>query len=140
MSEHFLLSRLARDLPVTKVIRMSEDAAYNWFRRARWPETKGKPYCPHCGVLECYVLTRRRFKCSGCRKEFSVTSGTIFASRKLPFRQILAIIALSANGGQGQGGVGALSRDRRPVQDGLGQPHEASRGTGSPTRRYPARG
>ena len=58
MSEHFLLSRLARDLPVTKVIRMSEDAAYNWFRRARWPETKGKPYCPHCGVLECYVLTR----------------------------------------------------------------------------------
>jgi hypothetical protein len=31
MSEHFLLSRLARDLPVTKVIRMSEDAAYNWF-------------------------------------------------------------------------------------------------------------
>lgn len=102
MSEHFLLSRLARDLPVTKVIRMSEDAAYNWFRRARWPETKGKPYCPHCGVLECYVLTRRRFKCSGCRKEFSVTSGTIFASRKLPFRQILAIIALSANGAKGK--------------------------------------
>ena len=25
MSEHFLLSRVARDLPVTKVIRMSED-------------------------------------------------------------------------------------------------------------------
>ena len=37
MSEHFLLTRFARDLPVTKVIRMSEDAAYNWFRRARWP-------------------------------------------------------------------------------------------------------
>ncbi len=29
MSEHFLLSRLASDLPVTKVIRMSEDTAYN---------------------------------------------------------------------------------------------------------------
>jgi transposase-like protein len=102
MSEHFLLSRLARDLPVIKVIRMSEDAAYTWFRRARWPETKGKPYCSHCGVTECYVLTRRRFKCSGCRKEFTVTSGTIFASRKLPFRQILAIIALSANGAKGK--------------------------------------
>ena len=32
MSEHFLLSRLAGELPVTKVMRMSEDAAYNWFR------------------------------------------------------------------------------------------------------------
>ena len=32
MSEHFLLSRLAGELPVTKVIRMSEDAGYNWFR------------------------------------------------------------------------------------------------------------
>ena len=80
MSEHFLLSRLARDLPVTE----------------------GEPSCPHCGVTKCYGLTRRRFKCSGCRKEFTVTSGTIFASRKLPFRQILAIIALSANGAKGK--------------------------------------
>jgi len=88
MSEHFLLSRLARDLPVNKVIRMSEDAAYNSLQRARWPETKGKPYCPHCGVMKCYVLTRRRFECTGCRKEFTVTSDTIFASRKLPFRML----------------------------------------------------
>jgi hypothetical protein len=42
----------------------------------------------------------RRFKYSfkECKKEFTVTSGTIFASRKLMFRQILAIIAMSANG------------------------------------------
>ena len=32
MSEHFLLSRLAGKLPVTKVIRMSEVVACNWFR------------------------------------------------------------------------------------------------------------
>jgi transposase-like protein len=63
-------------------------------------------------VLECYVLTRRRFKCSGCRKEFTVTSGTIFASRKLPFRQILAIIALSANGAKGKAAL-ELRRDQR---------------------------
>nr|WP_246216114.1 IS1595 family transposase [Microvirga makkahensis] len=80
---------------------MSEDTAYNWFRRARWPETKGKPSCPHCGVTECYVLTRRRSKCRGCRREFSITSRAIFASG-IPFRQILAIIALSANGAKGK--------------------------------------
>jgi transposase-like protein len=73
---------------------MSGATVYNWFRRARWPETECKPSGPHCGALMCYVLTRRRFRCSDCRKEFTVTSGTMFASRKLPFHQILAIIAL----------------------------------------------
>lgn len=82
---------------------MSEAQAYRWFCRARWPDTDGKPYCPHCGVTRCYELARgRRFKCAGCRKEFTVTSGTIFANRKLAFRQMLAVIALSANSVKGK--------------------------------------
>jgi len=108
--EHFLLSRAARDLPVTKVIRIGEDAAYAWFRQSRWTETGGKPLCSACGVTRCYELTRRRFKCSGCRAEFTVTSGTIFASRKLGFRQILTMIALAANGAKGKAAL-ELSRE-----------------------------
>jgi transposase-like protein len=42
-----------------------------------------------------------RWKCSACRKKFSVTSGTIFHSRKLAIRDYLAIIALFANGVKG---------------------------------------
>ena len=55
--------------------------------------------------MRCYTLKRGgRFKCSfkECRREFTVTSGTIFASRKLKFRQILAIIAMSANAVKGK--------------------------------------
>jgi transposase-like protein len=69
------------------------------------PETSGEPYCPACGNLRCYVLARgQHFKCSAkeCRKEFTVTSGTIFASRKLKFREILIVIAMSANGAKGK--------------------------------------
>ncbi|MEH2469157.1 transposase-like protein [Nitrobacteraceae bacterium AZCC 2161] len=105
MSQHFLLSKDARDLPLSKVMRMTEPGACRWFKRARWPETNGEPYCPACGTLRCYELSRgRRFKCSAkeCRREFTVTSGTIFASRKLKFRQILAVIALSANAVKGK--------------------------------------
>jgi transposase-like protein len=49
----------------------------------RWPN--GKPVCPHCGEGERrhYPLksqTRRLWKCAACRKQFSVTVGTIFES------------------------------------------------------------
>ncbi|MEH2469276.1 transposase-like protein [Nitrobacteraceae bacterium AZCC 2161] len=84
---------------------MTEPGAYRLFKRARWPETSGAPYCPACGNLRCYELARgQRFKCSAkeCRKEFTVTSGTIFASRKLKFREILIVIAMSANGAKGK--------------------------------------
>ncbi|GGF01324.1 DDE transposase [Aliidongia dinghuensis] len=104
MAQHYLLSRKCRTLPLHRVFRMSEEAAYKWFLRARWPETDGVPYCPRCGVTDAWETRRRRFKCRAkdCRCEFSVTSGTIFAHHKLPFRQLLAAIALSAHAVKGK--------------------------------------
>lgn len=104
MAQHFLNSPKCRDLTLGFVFRMSEDRAYNWFRRARWPETNGVPYCPRCGVTDAWETRRRRFKCRArdCRCEFSVTSGTIFAHHKLPFRQLLAAIALSVHEAKGK--------------------------------------
>lgn len=100
MAQHFLLSAASRPLPVARVLRMHEDTAYAEFRRARWPETDGKPdHCPRCGVVgaKIYETVRRRFRCSACRGDFTVTSGTIFASHKLSFRQMLGAIAQTAN-------------------------------------------
>ena len=102
MAQHFLLSAASRPLPVAKVLRMHEDTAYAEFRRARWPETGGKPdHCPRCGVVGAgvrfYETARRRFRCSACRGDFTVTSGTAFASHKLSFRQMLGAFALAAS-------------------------------------------
>jgi hypothetical protein len=44
------------------------------------------------------------------RKDFSITSGTIFASHKLPLRTYLAAIAIFANEVKGKSAL-ALSRD-----------------------------
>jgi hypothetical protein len=87
MGQHFLLSLQVRDLTITQLSTMQERIAKKWFRQARWPETDGKPYCPHCGNLRCYEMSRERFKCSAkeCKAVFTVTSGTVFAWRKLPF-------------------------------------------------------
>ena len=40
-----------------------------------------------------YVHERRQFDCDSCRYQFSVTSGTIFASRKMAYVDILAAIS-----------------------------------------------
>jgi transposase-like protein len=54
--------------------------------------------------------TPPRWKCSGCRRKFSLTSGTLFHSRKLPVRDYLAIIALFVNGVKGTSAL-QISRD-----------------------------
>jgi transposase-like protein len=50
------------------------------------------------------------WRCKACPCQFSLTSGTIFASRKLSFRDILAAIAIFANGAKGHSAL-QLSRD-----------------------------
>src|ERR1700757_2722378 len=77
----------------------------------RWPETGGAPVCPACGCIEAYSLSsRRRFKCAAYYRQFSVTSGTIFASRKLSFVDLLGAICLFVNASKGLSAV-QLSRD-----------------------------
>ena len=51
-----------------------------------------------------------RWKCGGCRRKFSLTSQTLFHSRKLPVRDYLAVIALFVNGVKGTSAL-QISRD-----------------------------
>lgn len=111
MSQHFLLSAAARTLSLAKVMRMTEDQAHDAFRAIRWAGTDGDPVCAKCGCFECYTFKARRiFKCKGCGAQFSVTSGTIFASRKMDLRDILGAIAIFVNGAKGHSAL-QLSRD-----------------------------
>ena len=111
MTQHFLLSTQARTLSLAKVMRMSEEEACDTFRRIRWHERDGKPYCGRCGCVDLWVYKNRPlWRCKGCGYQFSVTSGTIFASRKMAIRDILAAIAIFANGAKGISAL-QLSRD-----------------------------
>ncbi|BGE86810.1 IS1595 family transposase [Methylosinus trichosporium] len=111
MAQHFLLSSAARTLSLTKVARMSDDEARGAFREIRWASTSGDPVCPSCGCVAVYSYKSRPiFKCKGCDSQFSVTSGTIFANRKLPVRDYLMAIAIFANGAKGHSAL-QLSRD-----------------------------
>jgi transposase-like protein len=111
MAQHFLLSAAARTLSLKAVFTMGEDKAYKTFCHMRWPETEGAAVCPRCGCTESYnIATRRKFKCVACHHQFSVTSGTIFASRKMCFTDLLAAIVIFVNGAKGVAAL-HLSRD-----------------------------
>ena len=114
MAQHYLLSRAAKTLSLGAVFTMKDAEAEMTFRRIRWADTNGEPVCPHCGSLDAYDCRRLkgapRFRCKGCGKDFSITSGTLFASHKLPLRCYLAAIAIFCNEVKGKSAL-ALSRD-----------------------------
>jgi len=111
MAQHFLLSAASRTLSLKAVYKGGEDAAYATFCKMRWPETDGEAICPQCGCCDTYkITTRRKLKCKACSHQFSVTSGTIFASRKMDFVDLLAAICIMVNAAKGVPMV-QLSRD-----------------------------
>jgi transposase-like protein len=109
---HFLNTPAARSLSIAQVLRLSDEEAFATFQRVRFAENGGEPYCQHCGATKVYTLAEApiRWKCSACRRKFSVTSGTIFHSRKLTIRDYLAVIALFCNGVKGTSSL-QMSRD-----------------------------
>ncbi len=111
MAQHFLLSAKARTLSLVKVMRLSDAEALETFKAIRWADNGGEAYCPKCGCTAVYgYKSRPIFKCKGCEAQFSVTSGTIFASRKMAIRDLLAAIAIFVNGAKGYPAL-QLSRD-----------------------------
>jgi transposase-like protein len=108
MAQHFLFSAAARSLSLAQIFRLSDDEAYTLLKSMRWEA--GEPVCPCCGSCTAYeIRTRRIFQCKDCRKQFSLTSGTLFASYKRPLRDYLAAIVLFTNGAKG---VSALQLGR----------------------------
>jgi transposase-like protein len=82
----------------------SEDSARELLESLRWPNG---PVCPKCGGDNPYKLTPKAtskkpgrkglWKCRACRKQFTVTVGTIFEASHIPISKwLLAIHILSA--------------------------------------------
>jgi len=78
------------------------DAAREFFEKQRWPDGT---VCPFCGLVgEAYRLKARPdskspvrvgvWKCGGCRKQFTVTKGTIFEDSHIPLNTWLMAIHL----------------------------------------------
>lgn len=86
----------------------SEDRAREFMEAKRWPNG---PVCPHCKSEKAYTLTGKKesaspvrkgvYKCSSCRKQFSVRVGTIFEDSKIELRKWLIAIHLMTSSKKG---------------------------------------
>jgi len=102
MAQHFLLSAKARTLSLKAIFRMTDDEAHDHFTAIRFADNGGAAFCPRCECTAVYTYAARRiWKCKACSHQFSVTSGTIFASRKMAIRDYLAAAAIFVNAVKG---------------------------------------
>jgi transposase-like protein len=70
-------------------------AAIDHFTAIRWRNGR---FCPHCGHDKVYGLKREGlYRCAQCKKDFSITVGTIFENTKLPLRIWFGAIWLLTN-------------------------------------------
>jgi transposase-like protein len=81
------MTAAGRTLSDEAISGMTEAGVRKLFIRLRWPD--GKPRCPRCSCPRHYsISTRALFKCTSCRHQYSVTSGTIWQSHHLPLKRI----------------------------------------------------
>lgn len=101
---------------LTKVFA-DEDVAREWLEAKRWPNG---PVCPHCGVenrayrLQAKPTSSRPvrkgvWKCKDCRKQFTVTIGTVFAESHIPLNKWMYAIHLMCSSKKG---ISALQLSR----------------------------
>ncbi len=92
----------------------SEEKCAEYLAEKRW---HGHPVCPKCGNGSVYTLKGKvkRYKCAGCREQFSVRVGTIFEDSKIGLQKwFLAIYLITAH----KKGISSLqlSRDLHVTQ------------------------
>src|SRR5262245_44826561 len=89
---------------LTDAIYNDENAARGHLEAIRWPNG---PECPHCGSidnakrLEGEATRPGLLNCRDCRKQFSVTVGTVFERSKIPLTKWLACSYLMASSKKG---------------------------------------
>ena len=59
----------------------TEEACFEYLAQFKWPDGV---MCPKCGKQEYRQTTRGLFECVKCRRQFSITSGTIFHGTRKP--------------------------------------------------------
>jgi transposase-like protein len=88
---------------ITDPIFSDADKARAHLQDQRWPDG---PYCPHCGNADRDRIAKMEgkahrpglYNCRECRKQFSVTVGTVFERSKVPLNKwLLATYLLSSS-------------------------------------------
>ncbi len=77
----------------------TEESCAEFIEQERWG---GSPVCPLCGVIKVYRISGNMpFKCSGCKKRFSVRTGTIMERSSVSLQTWLLAINIMTTARKG---------------------------------------
>ena len=63
-------------------------------------------YCPYCGNKQVYAFRGgKRYRCAGCKEDFTIKTGTLFGESKLPLRKWFICIYLLSTTSKGMSSV-----------------------------------
>jgi hypothetical protein len=100
MAQHFLLSAKCRNFSRSQLNALTDEEQIALMARLRWGPN-GEQVCPACKLAakHHWRANRQQWRCrdQACRRDFSVTSGTIFHGHKLSVREILTAIYTFVN-------------------------------------------
>lgn len=69
-----------------------EETCQRYFEKIRF---RNSDYCPHCGYTGIYRYKGgKRYRCSGCRADFTIKTKTVFGESKVPLRKWFIAIYL----------------------------------------------
>jgi transposase-like protein len=83
--------------------KLTEDEAREMLESIRWPDGA---VCPHCANKEAYKLAGKStrpgvYKCKACRKQFTVTVGTVFEGSRIKVADWLMAVYLMCSSKKG---------------------------------------
>lgn len=92
-----------KELTAYNIRDMSEDEARETFEKIRWPNGA---VCPRCEGQDVYPLTGKKvrpgvYQCRDCRRQFTVTVGSVFEGTRIPLRDWLLVINKMASSKKG---------------------------------------
>jgi transposase-like protein len=98
-------------MTLAEASRLTEHKARKYLEQVRWPDG---PVCPHCGSKRIHRLRGEAhrsgvYKCGSCRKQFTVTVGTIMHGSHIPLHKWVLAFHLMCSSKKG---VSALQLQR----------------------------
>ncbi len=98
------------NITFNEAIKLNEESARAYLEQVRW---SGEPSCHRCGGLNPYVINRSNqagvYRCRECKKDFTVTTGTVFERSHVPLKTWIMAASLMA---ASKKGISALQISR----------------------------
>lgn len=88
-------------MKLTDPIFLDPNKARAYLERTRWPNG---PVCPHCSATKMATGLKGKtarsglYQCNACRRQFTVTVGTVFERSKVPMNKWLLATYLRVSG------------------------------------------